>query len=51
MGGMNTDKGLIIVHHNDIDQYDHWKASEKKLKAACKFVNAEVEYVVLDCFA
>lgn len=52
MGGMKTKKGLIMISHNNIDEYDHWEVSEEKMKNALTFLkdSVTIEYTVLDAF-
>jgi hypothetical protein len=52
MGGMGVQRGVIVTHHNNIDDYDSWSSSELKLKKAMELLhpNVKVEYVVLPCF-
>ena len=53
MGGEDLTKGLIVISHNDIGQYDRWGASEEKLKkviAMLKGSGLAIKYTVLDAF-
>jgi len=53
MAGANTKRGIIVISHNDIGQYDAWKASEVKLKAviaSLKGSGLSIDYTVLDAF-
>jgi len=52
MGGMNTNRGMIMISHNNIDEYDHWNSSEQKMLDALTFLrdDVKIEYVVLDAF-
>ena len=53
MAGANTKRGIIVISHNDIGQYDSWKSSEKKLVdviASLKGSGLSIDYAVLDAF-
>ena len=53
MAGANTKRGIIIISHNDIGQYDTWNASEVKLKAviaSLKGSGLSIDYTVLGAF-
>lgn len=52
MGGLDTWKGIIVVHHSNIQEYESWIESEKKLTNAMKRLNSKckVRYILLDSF-
>jgi len=52
MGSMKCWKGLLVVHHNDIHEYETWKESETKLKNALQLLKnkCKIKYVLLNSF-
>lgn len=52
MGGMEVWDGMIITHHNGMNEYEKWSTSEDKLKKAMERLhpNANVQYKVLPPF-
>jgi len=50
--GKITKKGLIIIHHNDIEEYNSWSKSLTKFKDTFLHIadSTTISYVILDCF-
>jgi hypothetical protein len=48
----NTDKSMMVIYHNSIEDYDNWPKNKKKLDLMLKTLSTyKIKYKVLDCFA
>lgn len=48
----DTNKAMMVIYHNSIEDYDYWPKTKKKLDMMLKTIPSyKIKYTVLNCFA